>query len=254
MEACQAWIGGIADVATISSFIVSLSMSWRVFQRRNSSGVEFFPVAATTVCLQAWILYGGATGDSHVMWVNSLGFVVMIFNAVVHRTFSSRTGPGLYLAVTLVLFGTVSLASSAQWLGRIAAACAVVCNLSPVRRIKEKKPLPEIAAMTLVTCGLWTAYGALVGSWPLMASNGLGALVAAVELAAYLRMWRSCVAAMDAKLILTRVPGVSLRACLHSSSTTTVDRGHLAALKVVLQTRGRMFQSTTAAATWDQEK
>ncbi|KAL1469082.1 hypothetical protein MTO96_004813 [Rhipicephalus appendiculatus] len=66
MEAYQTWVGVIADVVTCTSFLGSLSMSWRVWRHRNSSDVEFFPIAATTVCLQAWILYGIANCDSHV--------------------------------------------------------------------------------------------------------------------------------------------------------------------------------------------
>ncbi|KAH7936384.1 hypothetical protein HPB52_021830 [Rhipicephalus sanguineus] len=188
MEAYQTWVGGVADVATIISFVVSLSMSWRMWKDQNSSDVAFLPIATVAVCLQAWILYGSATCDSHVMWVNSLGFVLMVFNAAVHCTFSTRTWPGFALAVVLMAFRTGSLPLPAQWLGRIAFVCAACCNASPVCRIKDMKPLPEVAAMTMITCGLWTAYGALLWNWPLMASNGIGASVALVELVAVLWM------------------------------------------------------------------
>ncbi|KAH7987094.1 hypothetical protein HPB51_003863 [Rhipicephalus microplus] len=183
-------VSGMADVVTILTLFVSLSMAWRVWRARSSSGVEFLPVAATAVCLHAYVLYGIATCDSHITWVNSLGFALMVFNSAVHRTFSTRTGPGVALALILVVVRVASLPLSASQLGTIGVVCAALDNLTPVCRIVKKKPLPEVASATLLTCSLWETYGVLVGSGSLMASNGIGASVALVELAAAL--WVRC--------------------------------------------------------------
>ncbi|KAL3199301.1 hypothetical protein MRX96_013957 [Rhipicephalus microplus] len=78
----------------------------------------------------------------------------------------------------------------AHHLGTVGVVCAALDNLTPVCRIVKKKPLPEVASATLLTCSLWETYGVLVGSGSLMASNGIGASVALLELAAAL--WVRC--------------------------------------------------------------
>ncbi|KAL1416906.1 hypothetical protein MTO96_027401 [Rhipicephalus appendiculatus] len=70
-------IGGIAGFLTVSSFVGSLTMAWRVWIVGDSSGVAFLPMAATIICLHAWFHYGLAASNSDVMWASACGLVLM---------------------------------------------------------------------------------------------------------------------------------------------------------------------------------
>ncbi|KAH7936385.1 hypothetical protein HPB52_021831 [Rhipicephalus sanguineus] len=189
MEAARDWIGGIAGFATVGSLIVSLSMSWRVWRARDSSGVAFLPIAAENIRLLAFLLYGIASGDSYVTWVNVCGLAITFTNATVHCAFSDDSGPGLSLLAALVVMCIALSMMTVDWLGYLASAWAVACNLSPIARILRMIPLPEIAACTLTTCGLWTAYAVLAGKSALVVNYMVGTLVAAVELTMAMLMW-----------------------------------------------------------------
>ncbi|XP_075527196.1 uncharacterized protein LOC142559490 [Dermacentor variabilis] len=188
-DAAREWVGRVAGIVTMASFVGSLSMSWRVWHSGNTIGVAFSPLAAAAICLHAWILYGRATGDPNVVWVNTCGLVLMLVNAFVHRLYSRDRGPGVALLATLAAMQIASPAMSVTWLGNLAFVTTVACNAAPVARIRTV-PLPEIAAWTLSACGLWTAYGALARDAPLFASNLVGTVFAAVELG--VAAWRRC--------------------------------------------------------------
>lgn len=188
-DAAREWVGRVAGIVTLASFVGSLSMSWRVWRARNSMGVAFSPLAAAIICLHAWLLYGRAAGDPNVVWVNACGLILMLVNALVHRLYSRDNGPGLALLTTLAALQLVSPVLTVVWLGNVAFVCTLACNAAPIARIRTV-PLPEIAAWTLCACGLWTAYGVLARDMPLFASNLIGAVFAAVELT--VAMWRRC--------------------------------------------------------------
>ncbi|XP_037528194.1 uncharacterized protein LOC119405428 [Rhipicephalus sanguineus] len=123
----------LAGVVTIACFLGSLSMAYQMCHASNSSGIPFFPLGAAIICVNAWMLYGLAAGDSIVVRVNACSLTLMAV-------------------------------------------------LSPILRILQKIPLPEIAAWTLATCGVWALYGILAWEVWLFLANFIGVVVAAAEL------------------------------------------------------------------------
>ncbi|KAL1469084.1 hypothetical protein MTO96_004814 [Rhipicephalus appendiculatus] len=162
MEATREWVGTVAGVVTLASFVGGLSLAWRVRRAATSTGIAFAPVAAAAVCCHSWLLYGRAAKEFTVVWVNACGLPLMLINAAVHRAYARDSGPGWLLLAALSALQLTAPMMSVVWTG----------------------PLPELAAWALAACGLWSAYGALGGDVPLCASNLLGALVAAAELTA----------------------------------------------------------------------
>ncbi|KAH6941888.1 hypothetical protein HPB50_023697 [Hyalomma asiaticum] len=183
MEATREWIGTVAGVVTLASFVGGLSLARRVRRAGTSTGVAFAPVAAAVVCCHSWLLYGRAAQEFAVVWVNACGLPLMLVNAAVHRAYAKDSGPGWALLAALGALQLAAPMMSVVWLGRVASLYTVACNAAPVSRIRTG-PLPELAAWALAACGLWSAYGALGGDVPLFACNLLGALVAAAELTA----------------------------------------------------------------------
>lgn len=184
MEAARDWVGHIAGVVTLASFVGGLSLALRVHRARSSSGVAFGPLAAAALCCHSWLLYGRAARQPAVVWVNAWGLPLVLLNAVVHRAYARASGPGWALLgalASLQLAGTRLL--SLTWLARIASVATVACNAAPLARARSS-PLPDLAAWALVVCGLWAAYGALLGDAPLCLCNLFGALAAVIELAA----------------------------------------------------------------------
>ncbi|KAH7972729.1 hypothetical protein HPB52_016286 [Rhipicephalus sanguineus] len=175
-------IAGIAGFLTVSSFVGSLTMAWRVWTVGDSSGVAFLPMATTIICLHAWFHYGLAASNSDVTWASACGLVLMAVNAIVHRTFSYDSGPGTALVATLALMYTVLPMMSVAWLGKTALVCTLACNLAPIARILTF-PLPEIGLWTVIICGLWASHGALARNVLLFVSNLVGVVVGSAEVA-----------------------------------------------------------------------
>ncbi|KAH7970182.1 hypothetical protein HPB49_000763 [Dermacentor silvarum] len=183
MEATREWVGTVAGVVTLASFVGGLSLAWRVRRAGTSAGVAFAPVAAGAVCCHSWLLYGRFANEPAVVWVNACGLPLVLVNAVVHRAYARDSGPGWVLLAALGALQLAAPMMTVVWLGRVASLYTVACNAAPVSRIWTG-PLPELAVWALAACGLWSTYGALGGDVPLCASNLLGALVAVAELTA----------------------------------------------------------------------
>ncbi|XP_077498358.1 uncharacterized protein LOC144109439 [Amblyomma americanum] len=183
MGSAQEWVGWVAGVVTLASFVGGLSLAWRVHRRASSAGIAFAPMAAAVMCCHAWLLYGRAVLEPAVVWVNAWGLPLLLFNALVHRAYSSDWGPGWALLGALAALQVAAPMMTVSWLGRLASFYTVACNAAPLARVTSG-PLPELAVWALAACGLWTAYGALAGDVLLCSSNLLGALVAVAELSA----------------------------------------------------------------------
>lgn len=186
MEAsARDWVGHIAGVVTLASFVGGLSLALRVHRARSSSGVSFGPLAAAALCCHAWLLYGRAARQPGVVWVNAWGLPLVLLNAAAHRAYARTSGPGWALlgALASLQLAAGTRLLSVTWLARIASVATVACNAAPLARVRSS-PLPDLAAWALVVCSLWAAYGALLGDAALCLCNLLGALVAVAELAA----------------------------------------------------------------------
>ncbi|KAH6941890.1 hypothetical protein HPB50_023699 [Hyalomma asiaticum] len=181
MEAARDAAALLGGVVIFVSFLVSLSISWRVRHARDSSVVAFLPLAADVVELYAWRLCGHATGNIGMASFYAFGFAIMTFNATVHRLYSSWTGPGLALIAALLVMTAASSKMTTAGLHNVARFCTMFARLAPVVRILTY-PLPEIATCALVICGLRTLIAVIGGDVWDIAWHIPGTVVAAVEI------------------------------------------------------------------------
>ncbi|KAL1469083.1 hypothetical protein MTO96_004814 [Rhipicephalus appendiculatus] len=137
MEATREWVGTVAGVVTLASFVGGLSLAWRVRRAATSTGIAFAPVAAAAVCCHSWLLYGRAAKEFTVVWVNACGLPLMLINAAVHRAYARDSGPGWLLLAALSALQLTAPMMSVVWLGRVASLYTVACNAAPVSRIKD---------------------------------------------------------------------------------------------------------------------
>ncbi|KAH6941891.1 hypothetical protein HPB50_023700 [Hyalomma asiaticum] len=180
MEAAHDAVARVGGLVSLARFFVSLSISWRIWQARDSSVVAFIPLAADVIELYAWLLCGIATRHVGMTRFYAFGLALMTFNATVHRLYSSWTGPGLALIAALLVITTASSEMTTAGLIKVTRICALLARLAPVVRILTC-PLPEMAAFALVLCGLRTLLGVIDGDVWDVAWNIPGTIVAAVE-------------------------------------------------------------------------
>ncbi|KAH7969243.1 hypothetical protein HPB52_016288 [Rhipicephalus sanguineus] len=187
MEATRDWIGDIASALTIASFVGSLSISWRVWRARSSAGVAFLPLAVVITCMQIWLFYGRATGETRVTLVSACGLVLTTVNATVHCIFAPDFGSELQLVVALMLMCVVPSVMGVAQLGGMAFSWSVAYNLVPIRAIPSF-PRMKTGLWRITIFGLWTVYGWLAGDQPLYASNLIGFIAGIGEIASCFRM------------------------------------------------------------------
>ncbi|KAH6946241.1 hypothetical protein HPB50_012372 [Hyalomma asiaticum] len=182
------WAFGIAVFATIFSFFGSLTICWRVWYSRNSSGVAFWPIASTTICLLAWLIYGCTTWNYTIMNVAVPSLFLMAINTTVHRWFSHDRGPGLAVVAAIWLMCFASAFLPVAGMGPIARGSAVACSLVPIDGIILMMPLSQIAMWTFASSVLWIQYAKHVGDVTLAMSSVIGSVVAVAELVVSARL------------------------------------------------------------------
>ncbi|KAH6941892.1 hypothetical protein HPB50_023701 [Hyalomma asiaticum] len=171
----------VCGIVNVASFFVSLSISWRVWQARDSSVVPFFPLAADVMHLYAWLQWGLTTRRTRIASFYGVGLALMAVNVTVHRLYSSWNGPGLALLGALLVMATASSTMTVVELLKLACYCAVVCKVAAVVRILTY-PLPEIAFCQLLVCGLRMLLAVMDRDVWYTAWNVSGAAIAAIEI------------------------------------------------------------------------
>jgi MtN3 and saliva related transmembrane protein len=70
--------------------------------------------------------------------------------------------------------------------GTLAALCSIVSFLPQIAKIIRERSAEQVSlrtyALTVSAFSLWTCYGALIGSWPVIVSNSVAFALAATTL------------------------------------------------------------------------
>ncbi|KAH6945072.1 hypothetical protein HPB50_007019 [Hyalomma asiaticum] len=181
MEEARRQVAHIAYYVTIFSYVVSLSLSWRIWRARSSQGVPFLPLGAKIVASYLWLLCGIEDGDPGMVVLNGTCLVLTTVNAAVHQVYSDSIEPGHLLIGALATITCATSSMTVMELAQVAAACTSFSDVAPVARLRTY-PLVEIAACDLIVRGFWAAYAMLSGDEQTLARNIPGAALSIVEL------------------------------------------------------------------------
>ncbi|CAN8010964.1 unnamed protein product [Ixodes pacificus] len=185
-------VGQVATAVTFVSFFSGLPLVWRMHRQRSSRDVAFLPLVFGCLCTFVWLLYGYATNNGTVVFVNKVGTALQLVNVAVHRAYGEVGQDSLVFwgaLVFVVAAGAGWKHVSAAHLGMLGSAAVVCCHLSPlpaiprVLRDRDASSLPfSIILMSFVVSLLWGVFGLLLRDVNLYAANLFGVVVTTFEL------------------------------------------------------------------------
>lgn len=200
-DAAQQTINVLATIATVCIFLSMIPAIWALHKKRNTQGVNFYPLAAMFGQSMGWVLYGWA---SHAFWpvgaVNLVGAVLgFIFSGVFilhEKEYRSRYTTCFIavfaLVIALLLYrvlGTQTDHTISLVLGYFANAGAIIMFGSPlmllgtvVKTRSAEMIATPMAIAGLVNGSLWTAYGAMEDDLFVLVPNCASAILCLCQL------------------------------------------------------------------------
>jgi solute carrier family 50 protein (sugar transporter) len=190
-------------LATIATACIALSMIpgiYAVHKKRNTLGVNFYPLAAMFGQSMGWVVYSWADGSFFpVGAVNCLGAVLgAIFSGVyiLHEKELRARYMAIFAAVVVVIIALILYRflsnqdddDIAKLLGIFADIMAVIMFGSPLMLMGDviKMKNSEIIAAPMAVSGLvngalWTAYGIMQSDYYVLVPNAIGGILCFVQ-------------------------------------------------------------------------
>ncbi|KAL4155964.1 hypothetical protein PRNP1_008063 [Phytophthora ramorum] len=199
-DAAENTVNVLATIATACIFLSMIPGMHAVHKKRNTFGVNFYPLAAMFGQSMGWVVYSWADGSFFpVGAVNCLGAVLgAIFSGVyiLHEKefrarYTASFAATVVLIIALILYRFLSNQDDddiAKVLGIFADIMAVIMFGSPLMLMGDviKSKNSEIIAAPMAFSGLvngalWTAYGIMQDDYYVLVPNAIGGLLCFVQ-------------------------------------------------------------------------
>ncbi|POM62072.1 MtN3-like protein [Phytophthora palmivora] len=199
-DTVETTINVLATIATVCIFLSMTPGMYKVHKKRNTTGVNFYPLAMMFGQSMGWVIYSLA---DHAFFpvgaVNCLGAVLgLIFSGIFilhekeHRTRYSIFFCGVFaLIIALLLYRFLSTQDDdtiAKVLGYFADVMAVIMFGSPLMLMGDviKTKNSEIIAAPMAFSGfangaLWTAYGIVQTDYYVLVPNAISGVLCLVQ-------------------------------------------------------------------------
>ncbi|ORZ36210.1 sugar efflux transporter for intercellular exchange-domain-containing protein [Catenaria anguillulae PL171] len=187
----------IATIVTVAYFLAPVFAIRRIHSTGTVGNTGFFPFVSMFVNCALWCKYGLLVPDRAIALVNGTGLVLsIIYMGVYYINHQDRDALDKHLLLaSLVVYPTliysqfVTLDTATRHVGLIACVCSIVMFGSPLSALRRVLAARNASAMSLpvvsmsfVTTALWTWYGALIDDTNVIVPNGIGLVLAVVNL------------------------------------------------------------------------
>jgi solute carrier family 50 protein (sugar transporter) len=199
-DAADTTVNILATIATACIFLSMIPGMYAVHKKRNTLGVNFYPLAAMFGQSMGWVVYSWADGSFFpVGAVNCLGAVLgAIFSGVyiLHEKELRARYMAIFAAVVVVIIALILYRflsnqdddDIAKLLGIFADIMAVIMFGSPLMLMGDviKMKNSEIIAAPMAVSGLvngalWTAYGIMQSDYYVLVPNAIGGILCFVQ-------------------------------------------------------------------------
>jgi solute carrier family 50 protein (sugar transporter) len=199
-DAADTTVNILATIATACIFLSMIPGMYAVHKKRNTLGVNFYPLAAMFGQSMGWVVYSWADGSFFpVGAVNCLGAVLgAIFSGVyiLHEKELRARYMAIFAAVVVVIIALILYRflsnqdddDIAKLLGIFADIMAVIMFGSPLMLMGDviKMKNSEIIAAPMAVSGLvngalWTAYVIVQSDYYVLVPNAIGGILCFVQ-------------------------------------------------------------------------
>jgi solute carrier family 50 protein (sugar transporter) len=199
-DAADTTVNILATIATACIFLSMIPGMYAVHKKRNTLGVNFYPLAAMFGQSMGWVVYSWADGSFFpVGAVNCLGAVLgAIFSGVyiLHEKELRARYMAIFAAVVVVIIALILYRflsnqdddDIAKLLGIFADIMAVIMFGSPLMLMGDviKMKNSEIIAAPMAVSGLvngalWTAYVIMQSDYYVLVPNAIGGILCFVQ-------------------------------------------------------------------------
>ncbi|XP_023950357.1 sugar transporter SWEET1 [Bicyclus anynana] len=191
-----------AVVTTILQFLSGILVCRQYVMKQTTAESSPLPFICGFLSCGIWLLYGLTKDDNVVIFVNSVGVVLMIsyiylFYIYTHKKSSLTKQFLVTLLLYLALMGYFSVETDNEILlrrvGLLACVFTLITIAAPLSKllyvIKTKctdcLPFPMIL-MSFIVSSLWYFYGLLEQDYIMMVPNSLGCGISAVQLCLFM--------------------------------------------------------------------
>ncbi|KAL7752765.1 hypothetical protein RI367_001767 [Sorochytrium milnesiophthora] len=186
-----------ATICTIAFFLTSLS-TMRKFRQQGSVGsASVVPFIAMFVNCTLWTKYGVLLGDTTVTSVNVVGLILSVYYTYTYYMYSDQQAShverlvvyaALVVYPVLIYVRMTSLQHAIDFLGPMACVCTVIMFGSPLVSLSRVIQTKNTSSMSFplslasfIVSTIWFLYGKVANNSNITIPNGLGAVLAVVQ-------------------------------------------------------------------------
>ncbi|ORY70674.1 hypothetical protein LY90DRAFT_667320, partial [Neocallimastix californiae] len=191
-----------ATVSTILMFLTHLKTPIQINRNINAIyNIPFFPLVMTFFNCSLWEKYGILKGDPGMIIVNFTGIIITTHVIFVYYKNSRDLRKKVEKSFTIMIVTLICILAYVKFnrglksytvLGFLSSISTIIMFGSPlstikkVIRTKDNSSLSiQLLMISLISSGLWTLYGFVIKDNFVSIPNGLGCVLAAIQLLIY---------------------------------------------------------------------